>query len=512
MTHPRPCSPHKPHRTANNTTPSQGHTGRSFLQCLSIQLCLLFPIPPQFPIPLELPSRGRDTLPYPQHRVPCASTHRMWLIPVIACPGHKGHPTGTPAEHLVCAECAQSHLFGVAAGPKPHGVPLAPGGVPGRWELFSALGTAWDVSKSGALVHVHGDGGASWIPSPGSPAGRGEVATTRCPARALTRGHRDRHQDTGTGTRTRHRDRPWEPVPPQKGTRGTVLAVFLQSPCPRVCSTGDSPNGTAPGGPTPLRPPPAPSPSGALGAQPAPAFANTASPPSPPRPLPPQPGEGPGRPAPPPRTSGCAGSGGAGGPWDGTPGAAPPCFDLRSPGNALAGRGAEPGGVPLPAATARQEGSGGAPAAPPFLPRTHGACTVRAPRSGNPWRDHAKVTAAGGSGALGGSPTRESRPAGPRGPHHRGGHTQLQALPWGGGDAPRPHPAPRPPGRGAPPNRFHRGLPAPHGGPSPPSAPAEPRGSPVPSEVRQGEAQPGLPVRLPVSVSVATPGGGGGHG
>lgn len=91
---------------------------------------------------------------------------------------------------------------------------------------------------------------------------------------------------------------------------------------------------------------------------------------------------------------------------------------------------------------------------------------------------------------------------GARVPHHCGGHTQPHGTAVGRGDAPRPHPAPRPPGRGAPPNRFHRGLPVLHGGPSPPSAPAEPRGSPVLSGVRRGEVQPGLPVRLPVSVAV----------
>lgn len=173
MTLPRPRSPHKPHRIPKNTTSNQGHTGPSFLLCVSIQLCLLFPIPLQLPFPPELPGRERATLPYPQHRVPCASTQDVAHPDVTACPGHEGHPTGTP-EHLVCAECAQSQLFGVAAGPEPRGVPLAPGGVPGRRQLFSALGTAWDVSKSGALVHVHGNGGGELLgPLPGGPCLKG---------------------------------------------------------------------------------------------------------------------------------------------------------------------------------------------------------------------------------------------------------------------------------------------------------------------------------------------------
>lgn len=43
--------------------------------------------------------------------------------------------------------------------------------------------------------------------------------------------------------------------PPEKGTRGTVLAVFLQSPCPRVCGTGGQPERHRPWGPDPAAPP-----------------------------------------------------------------------------------------------------------------------------------------------------------------------------------------------------------------------------------------------------------------
>lgn len=187
MARPRPRSPPEPHRTPNNITSNQGHTGRSFLQCLSIQLCLRFPIPPQFPIPLELPSRGRATLPYPQHRVTCASRQDVAHPHVTASPGCKGHPTGTP-EHLVCAECAQSQLFGVAAGPEPRGVPLAPGGVPGRRELFSALGTAWDVSKSGAPVHVHGNEGRLLGPLPRGPCLKGGGGRHEVPSLGTDKG------------------------------------------------------------------------------------------------------------------------------------------------------------------------------------------------------------------------------------------------------------------------------------------------------------------------------------
>lgn len=68
---------------------------------------------------------------------------------------------GTPG-HLVCAECPRFQLAGVAVCAEPHGVPPSLHKL--RWdaqELFSALG-AWhgdgDVSKSGALVHMHENG------------------------------------------------------------------------------------------------------------------------------------------------------------------------------------------------------------------------------------------------------------------------------------------------------------------------------------------------------------------
>lgn len=100
----------------------------------------------------------------------------------------------------MCAERAQAQLFGVAAGPEPRGVPLAPGGVPGRQELFSALGTAWDVSKSGALVHVHGDGDELLGPLPAGPCSKGGRWPPRGAQRGTHEGTQGQAPGRGTGT------------------------------------------------------------------------------------------------------------------------------------------------------------------------------------------------------------------------------------------------------------------------------------------------------------------------
>ncbi|XP_063260912.1 basic proline-rich protein-like [Prinia subflava] len=274
---------------------------------------------------------------------------------------------------------------------------------------------------------------------------------------------------------------------------------------------GGEPERHRPWGLTPPRPPPAPSLSEALGAQPAPAFAYTASPPCPP-PLSPSPE---GHPGVRPRPQAPATARGPAGPvvrGMGAPGRPRRCFGLCCPGNAPAGRGAEPGGSRFLQPPPIRRGPGVHPQRPRSCSAGCGTPGVHGPRSR--LREPVRGTTTRrsrpreGQGCWG-EPPRENRAPPARGARTIVGGTRSRtALPWGGGDAPRPHPAPRPPGRGAPPNRFHRGLPAPHGGPSPPSAPAEPWGSPVPSGVRQGDAQPGLPVWLPVSLPVATPGGG----
>lgn len=67
----------------------------------------------------------------------------------------------------------------------------------------------------------------------------------------------------GTGTGTRHRDCPREPVPPEQGTRGTVLAAFRQSPDPIRGSAARETTRTAPPLGTRPRCAPRPHPAGA---------------------------------------------------------------------------------------------------------------------------------------------------------------------------------------------------------------------------------------------------------
>lgn len=158
------------------------------------------------------------------------------------------------------------------------------------------------------------------------------------------------------------------------------------------------------------------------------------------------------------------------------------------------------GEVPLPAAAARQEGSGVHPQPPRACSArcgTPGAYGPRSPlrepeRGATPRRSRPRE----GKGCRGEPPREDPAPPAPWPAPLRGAHAAARNCPGEGGTRRVPTLRQDPRAGEPPPNRFHRGLPAPHGGPSPLSAPAEPRGSPVPSGVRRGEAQPCLTVRL----------------
>lgn len=191
----------------------------------------------------------------------------------------------------------------------------------------------------------------------------------RCPAQAPTRGHRDRHRDMGTGIGTRHRDRPWKPVPPRRGHEGQSSQCSCSHPTlSEGLQRGGHPERHRPWGPDPAAPPARIQPERGPGSAARARLRLHRIPPSPP-PLPPLLRRGTQASGPAPthrrlrgvrRGRGSVGWDPRGGPAAVSVSAAP---GMRSRGEKRSR------GVPLPAAAARQEGSGGASAAPPSLLR-----------------------------------------------------------------------------------------------------------------------------------------------